>query len=146
MKLSKRSMYGIQAAVYLAHTSRNGGRYIQSREIAQAEHMPAKFLESVLLALRSSELFESKVGAGGGYRLARAPDQITIAHVLTAMENDDAEAPADDVRTDGQFAMVVINDRLEHAIGEALHSLSLSELVELAEGQRRGADTPMYYI
>ncbi|MEM1166759.1 MAG: Rrf2 family transcriptional regulator [Planctomycetota bacterium] len=144
MKLSKRSVYGLQAAVRLAR--RNGSSYLQSREIAEHEKLPAKFLESILLALRSAELLESKVGAGGGYRLARPADQITIAQLLDALDHEEQDVPAEVAETDGQFALVAVNERIESAMSDAIGSLSLTELLELSEEKQQGSRAPMYYI
>lgn len=111
MRMSKRSEYGLKAAVHLAShhlrargpgdapRSENGaGVYLQSREIADAERLPPKFLESVLLSLRSAQILVSKVGAGGGYKLSRGPELIRVHEVIDALEKDhphDEDGPAD---------------------------------------------------
>lgn len=153
MRLSKRCEYGIKAAVHLAQ--RHGTGYTQSREIAEAEALPAKFLESILLALRSASYLESKVGAGGGYRLARAPEQIRVIEIITLLDpsepaNGRAEAPStaaearQAIRAEqaqeragastlcGQTAMDVINSRLDDAILRALGELDLGSLATLS--------------
>lgn len=133
MRLSKRCEYGIKAAVQLAQ--RHGAGYTQSREIATAETLPAKFLESILLALRSASILESKVGAGGGYRLARAPQSILVTDLIAALdksEDDSARANgvgvSEDVPASGQRAIDQLNLRLDRAYIEALGSLSLFDI------------------
>ena len=80
MRLSKRTEYGLRAVVQLA---RLGPRtYVQSKDLAQQEGLPNKFLESILLALRRGDFLESKVGSGGGYRLSRPPRDIRVGDLI----------------------------------------------------------------
>ncbi|MEM9082071.1 MAG: Rrf2 family transcriptional regulator [Planctomycetota bacterium] len=145
MKLSKRCVYGLQAAVRLAARESQG--YTQSRDIAKHEHLPAKFLESILLSLRSAELLESKVGAGGGYRLAKPGNRITVTDVLGALEQEDDEPTIEQgTMTEGQHALANVNERIEEALKDAIGSLTLSELAEQAAAELGKNTTPMYYI
>lgn len=154
MRLSKRSEYGLKAAVRLGR--RYGSGYVQARDIAMAEMLPAKFLESILLALRAGGMLESKVGSGGGYRLARPPEQINVWEVVEALEPPDAtvnslppnghHAMADGSATAGRHAMSVLHERIEEAFDEAVGSLTLAELVALAEARGQDHDHIMYYI
>lgn len=59
---------------------------LKVHEIAAAQGMPVRFLENILLSLRHTGLVESRRGAGGGFRLARAADEITLADVVRACE------------------------------------------------------------
>lgn len=143
MRLSKRSEYGLKAAVRLAtHQGfgSSGGGYLQSREIADAERMPPKFLESVLLSLRSAQILVSKVGAGGGYRLSRAPELIRVHEVIDALERENPEASGEEMPEDaaGHRALGVLHRRLDDAVAGALGTLTLGELVEMC-GSESGA-------
>jgi len=57
--------------------------------------IPVEFLASVLLTLNHAGIVESKRGAGGGFRLARAPEEISLADVIRAVDG-----PMSDVRGD----------------------------------------------
>lgn len=139
MKLSKRCEYGIKAAVRL--TQNRGTGYTQSREIAEAELLPAKFLESILLALRSANILESKVGAGGGYRLARTPDSVRVTDLISALERPDGDGEVEtasaQVRT-GQMAIDLINERIGQSFASAVGSLSLADLAAMADDRVGG--------
>lgn len=139
MRLSKRCEYGIKAAVRL--TQSRGTGYTQSREIADSELLPAKFLESILLALRSANILESKVGAGGGYRLARSADSVTVTELIAALERpepqDDGTSLNSQPRT-GQMAIDLINERIAQSIAEAVGSLSLADLAAMADDRVGG--------
>lgn len=146
MRLSKRCEYGIKASVRLAQ--RHGLGYTQSREVAESEELPAKFLEAILLSLRAGGVLESKVGAGGGYRLARSPDQIRVTELIAILHGDEdvpATSGAPSARP-GQSAIDALNERIASSLSEALGSLSLAELVALAEERSAKADSAMYYI
>jgi len=54
--------------------------------LAEAQHLPVKFLENILVELRRGGLVVSQRGAEGGYRLARPPSEITAADVLRLVD------------------------------------------------------------
>ena len=137
MRFSKRCQYGIKAAVCLAQ--HHGRGYLQSRTIAENEELPGKFLESILLALRSANILDSKVGAGGGYRLSREPSQILVHEVVETLNGviEDEEMAVRASLTPGNASLAVMNDRIDNALNEALGGLSLGDLIELAEQRAR---------
>jgi Rrf2 family transcriptional regulator, cysteine metabolism repressor len=55
-------------------------------DIAKRQHIPQKFLETILADLKKRGFLESRRGAEGGYLLARRPEQLTIGEVLRAVE------------------------------------------------------------
>ena len=64
------------------------------REIAEAHGASQKFLVQILLQLKGAGLVESTRGASGGYRLAKPPQQITVAEVISLMEGPSSEPAA----------------------------------------------------
>lgn len=151
MRLSKRCEYGIRAAVHLAQ--RSGQGYTQSREVAEVESLPAKFLESILLTLRSAGILNSKVGAGGGYRLAKPAEEIKLLEIVTLLDPPDSPAsapsPADSTGEPSRSApgalkrtgaadlgatppMTIVNTRLDEALLQALGELDLATLAGLS--------------
>jgi Rrf2 family protein len=58
----------------------------KGERIAQAQAIPLKFLENILLDLKHAGLVQSQRGAEGGYWLAKAPKQIVLAEVIRAVE------------------------------------------------------------
>ena len=90
-QLSKRTQYGLRALYALARTYGQGPVLIS--HLAEEEAIPRKFLEQILLALKSSGLVESKKGKGGGYSLVRPPAEITVASVIRMMEGPLAPLP-----------------------------------------------------
>ena len=85
MHLSKRGEYGLRAMILLAKAPVEEKRLTIS-EIAEQENIPAKFLEQILLNLKNAGLLQSKIGAGGGYYLARPPEQITLGEIKRTLD------------------------------------------------------------
>ena len=56
------------------------------KEIAERTDLPQPYLEQILLAAKGAGLVRSKRGVGGGYVLARPPDEITLAQILGAVD------------------------------------------------------------
>jgi Rrf2 family cysteine metabolism transcriptional repressor len=144
LRLSKRTEYGLCAIIRLAQAWPGG--YVQTRDLAEEEGLPAKFLESILLALRRGGFLESKVGSGGGYRLAQSPAQIVLGDVLRRLEGRltvrDRSVPTD--ASPGKMAVYVLNRKLTEATDQVLAQLTLEQLIE--ELSRAGGGDAMYYI
>ena len=87
MRLGNTTKYALEALAFLIRSYARD-EWAQIAEIAQACDIPRKYLEQILLDLKSSGLLESKKGQGGGYRLARSPDQISLGQVLGAIQGD----------------------------------------------------------
>lgn len=91
MRVTARSDYAIRALLELAAATEPTP--IRADAIAQAQAIPAKFLENLLSDLRRARLVASQRGIAGGYRLARPPASITLADVIRAVDG-----PLADVR------------------------------------------------
>jgi Rrf2 family iron-sulfur cluster assembly transcriptional regulator len=84
---SKPCEYAIRALSYLARFP--PGQATQGKEIAKAEGLPAPVLGKVLQELVRKGLLESRRGPGGGFRLARRPQLITLRDVVAAVDGLD---------------------------------------------------------
>ena len=83
MRVSAKADYAVRAAVELAAAGRGP---VKGERIAEAQGIPLKFLENILLELRHAGLVSSQRGADGGYWLARPPEEIKLADVIRAVE------------------------------------------------------------
>lgn len=146
MRLSKRTEYGLRAVVQLARLWPQG--YVQSRDLAQLERLPNKFLEAILLALRRGGFLESKVGSGGGYRLAREPREIRVGDLIRRLEGRltlTGEGGRPEERSPGEVAVHLLNARLTDATDEVLDKMTLDELLEQI-ARLSSSQQQMYYI
>ncbi|HEU5124300.1 MAG TPA: Rrf2 family transcriptional regulator [Verrucomicrobiae bacterium] len=84
MKLSVRGEYALRALLVL------GVNYDQSvvriQTISEQQNIPKRFLEQILNDLKTAGVVESRRGVAGGYRLARRPEEITLAVIIRHIE------------------------------------------------------------
>src|SRR6201981_3634921 len=84
MKLSLRGEYALRALVVLGMNF--GEDVLRIQTISEQQNIPKRFLEQILNDLKSAGVVQSKRGVAGGYRLARRPEQITLASVVRHIE------------------------------------------------------------
>ncbi len=89
--ISKRTKYALRALYSLAR--QHGGNPVLIATLAHEEQIPLKFLEAILLELKTHAIVDSRKGRHGGYRLSKPPDQITIGQVVRALEGPLAPLP-----------------------------------------------------
>ena len=87
MRLGHTTKYALEALAFLIR-SHAREEWAQIGDIAATCGIPRKYLEQVLLDLKTAGLVESKKGQKGGYRLSRPPDQIMLGQVLGAIQGD----------------------------------------------------------
>src|ERR1700730_4799430 len=85
VKVSTRGDYASRALLSLAlHAGLNQPPSV--RDIADRTGLPQPYLEQILLALKGAGLVRSKRGVGGGYVLARPPEEITLGQIVSAVD------------------------------------------------------------
>jgi Rrf2 family protein len=83
VRVSAKVDYAVRAAIELA-TSGDGP--VKGEQLAQAQEIPLKFLENIMVELRHAGIVRSQRGVEGGYWLARPADEIALADVIRAVE------------------------------------------------------------
>ena len=86
MKISTRGRYALRVMVDLAEHYGKG--YIPLKEIAARQVISQKYLEGIMADLSKTNLLEGLHGKGGGYRLARAPEDYTVGEILRLTEGE----------------------------------------------------------
>lgn len=76
--------YAFRALAHLAVAE--GGQDLLGRELAERASIPASYLSKILLTLKRAGIVEATRGTGGGYRLARPADEITLAEVVGVLD------------------------------------------------------------
>ena len=143
LSLTKKTGYGLIAMTHLARLER--GEVSSAREIAQRFGVPASLLMNVLKELAAGGYVESVRGARGGYRLARPPEEITLADLVAAVEGPIrlAECVTDPAGGDAEctcrlMARCPIADpvhRVHRRLSDFLKKVTLAEIVEPAAGE-----------
>ncbi|MFF5231452.1 RrF2 family transcriptional regulator [Dactylosporangium sp. NPDC000521] len=106
MRISAKADYAIRALVELAADAQ---RPLVCEGIAAAQHIPYRFLKSVMRDLRRTGLVRSQRGCEGGYWLGRAAATITLADVVAAVDGElmtvHGERPGDATTAPGVTAV-----------------------------------------
>src|SRR3954447_12339293 len=93
MRVSAKADYAIRAVAELGAAEGTG--QLRADKIAEAQDIPIKFLESILLELKHAGIVRSQRGAEGGYALARPGNQISLADVIRAVDRPLANVRGD---------------------------------------------------
>ncbi|MDG4765439.1 Rrf2 family transcriptional regulator [Solwaraspora sp. WMMD406] len=87
MRLSARVDYALRAVAELASAAVEARRTVLTAEqVARAQGIPPKFLESILLQLRRGGVVQAQRGPDGGYWLARPAEDITLAEIIRVID------------------------------------------------------------
>lgn len=89
--LSKKAKYALKALLYLTKNADKG--LVLISEIANSERIPRKFLEAILVDLKTQGVLQSTRGKNGGYSLAKDPAQISVGNVVRMIDGPLAPIP-----------------------------------------------------
>lgn len=154
--ISKRTQYGLKAMLALGRRYKEGPVLIGT--LAREEAIPIKFLEAILLDMKSRGLLESKLGRKGGYYLNRPPSAITIGSIIRIIEGPLAPLPCasetafracDECQDVENCGTRVIMRRVRDAISEVLDRTTLADLlrqVDSGRAERAVLESMMYHI
>ena len=84
MRISMKTDYGLIALKHIS--SQNSDRLINAKEIAERFHLPPNLLAKILQSLSHAGIIEAQKGSGGGYRMAREADDITLTQIFESIE------------------------------------------------------------
>ncbi len=131
MKISAKADYALRAATELASVTDT--RLTKAERIAEAQRIPIKFLEAILLELKHAGIVKSIRGAEGGYSLARPAAEIAVADVIRAVDGPLANVRGDrpeDVAYDGAAQhLTQVWIAVRAALREVLEHTTLADLV-----------------
>ena len=152
MKLSLRGEYALRALVALGEQFDRGIVPIQT--ISEQQSIPKRFLEQILNDLRSGGFVESRRGMAGGYRLARPPEQITLASLIHYTEGALVPTPVlaekNSRRTarpdETQAAIHSVVKEVRDAILTVLENVTVADLCERARKLRSATAGQDYVI
>ncbi|PSR52017.1 transcriptional regulator [Adhaeribacter arboris] len=89
--LSKKAKYALKALLYLTKNADKG--LILISDISERERIPRKFLEAILVDLKTQGLLQSTRGKNGGYALVKDPTQISVGNVIRMIDGPLAPIP-----------------------------------------------------
>ena len=84
MRFTAMFRYGLRALAVMSE--RYGQQPVSAKEISELEDISSSFLEQLLAHLRRHEIIVGVRGPGGGFRLKKPPEEISIGEVVEALE------------------------------------------------------------
>ena len=139
-----RSKYALKALI-LMERSKDKETFLIA-ELAEAENIPKKFLEAILLTLKSQGILASRKGPGGGYWLAKSPTAITLASIIRSFEGDLAPVQCLSETSSGACpecsdyatcgTRLVMTD-VHKAVSAILDTVTLADMIERSEFERQ---------
>lgn len=131
MRLTAKSEYGLLAMIDLA--CNHGAGPVSAREVAERRGIPPRFLEQLFVALRRAGLVSAVRGARGGFVLARDPEDVSVLHVVEALEGPLTASVCDTERGTecgqaGSCAAAPVWGRATKALRDVFATTTLSEL------------------
>ena len=133
MIVSTKGRYALRVMVCFAR--RGGEEYIPLKEIAEAEGISQKYLESIMTTLSKAGFVDAVHGKGGGYRLNRRPEEYTVGSILKLTEGSLAVASC---TTQGAAACsrseccqtLPMWERLDKMIDDFFEGITLADLLQ----------------
>ena len=140
VRVSTRGDYACRALLSLAlHGDEPGPTSV--RDIAERTALPQPYLEQILLALKGAGLVRSKRGVGGGYVLARSPEEILLSQILAAVDGPitlgDFGEPHQDGACDheGQCVLLAVWNQAGEVMRKHLDGYTLASVADIARGE-----------
>lgn len=133
MKISTKGRYALRLLIDMAE--HQTADYVPLKEAAQRQEISEKYLESIVKVLVKGGILAGLRGKGGGYRLNRAPDRVTVGEVLRLTEGtlapvaclEPGAAPCPRVAGCRTIAMW---QGLEEVIGRYLDGFTVADLMQ----------------
>ncbi|MCD8138886.1 MAG: Rrf2 family transcriptional regulator [Planctomycetaceae bacterium] len=130
MGLSLKCQYAVRALFELAR--REGGGLVRLREIADAQHIPHRYLENIMNELRQGGFVSSKRGKDGGFVLNRPATDISVGDVVRFIEASvhPVECVADHLcPLTGKCVFLSLWDEARRAVEKVYDDKKLADLV-----------------
>ena len=133
MIVSTKGRYALR--VMLSFAQRGGDEYVPLKEIAEAEGISQKYLESIMTILSKAGFVAAVHGKVGGYRLNRPPEAYTVGSILKLTEGSLAPVSC---TTQGASACsrssccqtLPMWERLEKMIDEFFEGITIADLLK----------------
>ena len=127
--VSRKTLYGLQAAILLA--KRHDAGSVLITDLAREGHIPKKFLETILLELKKEGILSSKKGKGGGYVLAKDPQNISVGDIIRTLDGPLSLLSFQDDNKEINEINIVLKE-VRDAMSNILNKTSLADVIERA--------------
>ena len=135
MKLSTKGRYGLRALIDLAQYSGEESP-VSITSISARQNLSERYLEQLMSMLKKAGLVKSVRGAGGGYVLAKAMEEISVGDILRALEGSIEPVDCPGLEPDGgcsasdSCVTKYVWKRINDSINQTVDEIMLDQLVE----------------
>lgn len=138
MRLTRKLMFAIEAVVDIAYNS--GENPVQSKDIAERQGIPRRYLEQVLQHLVRADVLRGVRGPRGGYRLARERRRIPLGEIVRIVAGMNSEDEEEDTGSElGRAVLRPLWNELEEEALARLDAISVEDLCRTA--RKAGIDS-----
>ena len=127
MIVSSKGRYALRVMVALAQ--RGSGDFVPLKEIAEAEGISRKYLESIMTILSKADFVDASHGKNGGYRLNRPVEEYTVGDILRLTEGDLSPVSCD-ASCERSCPSRAMWARLGRMIDEFFDGITLAQIME----------------
>ena len=132
MFVSTRGMYALRVIIDLAEHEADG--YTAMRKVAERQNISLKYLEKILPVLVSEGILHGVHGKGGGYRLARRPEEIKVGDVIHLTDGDlvtvaCVECNSQPCEKTSECRTKPMWNELNHVINDYLDGVTIADLM-----------------
>lgn len=132
MKLSSKARYGLKAMCELAVHS---GEVVSISQISESTTTSEAYLEQLMAILKKADLVVSVRGAGGGYKLAKSPEEISVGEIIRALEDDLKFVDCISGECENKCKCYTVWQKLYDTINNALDNMKLIEICDGGENE-----------
>ncbi|QCR22568.1 Rrf2 family transcriptional regulator [Pontibacter sp. SGAir0037] len=138
--LSKKAKYALKALLYLTKQYEKGLVIIS--DISEKERIPRKFLEAILVDLKTNGILHSVRGKNGGYYLAKQPSEISMGNIIRAIDGPLAPIPCvsqlyyrkcDECIDEARCEIRIVMKKVRDATADILDNTFLTNLEAISE-------------
>jgi|SRR5688572_13109711 Rrf2 family protein len=149
--ITMKTKYALKALSRLAVAPK--GQPLLIADIAEQEGIPKKFLELILSELKQHGILTSRKGRGGGYLMARAPEDVTVASVLRVLDGPIAPVPClsrtayqrcNECPNEATCSVRLVLREAHEASVQVLENTTIADMINRV-GQERGAGPALRY-
>ena len=143
MKLTSKGRYAVTAILDIALYANDGP--VSLSDISERQHISLSYLEQLFAKLRRHNVVKSVRGPGGGYKLGFAPSEMSLAMIITAV-NENIETTAclghGNCSNGSECLTHSLWEKLSQRIEDFLSEITLEELVLQQKGRQQGVASP----
>lgn len=151
--LTKKAKYALNALTFLAQTGR--AKPVLIADLSRETRIPKKFLERILLELKTRGYLRSQKGKGGGYSLARNAEAISVGDIIRATNgplapvscvSESAYAPCTECQDEATCGLRLVMKETRDAMARILDGTSLANLIQRSQAARTKGDSLSFDI